>query len=667
MAELALGVLGTAGLFSATLDIWSFVDAGQGYAQSFTRLCTRLDLQRTLFINWGKSVGFGTEEGYHPKLDEAPIQSTIRLVLTEIYVILSETDVLESRYGLRVLDKSEEQRPITIGRRLLSSGLSASIFRPKYEEYRLRLKCLARGSEETCPEGGVQVAAARRAEAIRERQRNSSIWMKTKWAIRDEEKMEKLICDLAELVSGLRTLTVGIVDGESERAIAAETVSDIDSVDSLRRIQEASREVSPLSVSVSERIRSLESGPSGATTFYSARSCARDVSVADSVYGTSQLPRGTYFPESTSSGDDQHRKPEADTSHKVQRHALGSLEERDVFAHGRDSGSKRTSQISPKEVTSSCESDDKLMPLESAPRQTDGIRYLSATSRVEAESSSASRDQFQTQDVFTLDEVAEPLPTAQELGEAAADAVGDLDTYGPWSAAGVTCRPMTVTVDGPASTPYFGGIFHMRARLGQAETAEIGEKKVTVRYVHVLFVTRICHPLIDDDGYFHGRYFLRSDPLEKEVPDDARQRISTMMARVLRYCGWDGVQGGERWRIDELQKCARKYTLLYASRYAWLLPHDRTEFKRLPQEVWKADLEDHSRKYMRYGKTHLPMEKRSQEGPKHETWSVFGPDGVSMVLLGYRSEPRLNGQLIPNVCLKASNPGGIFVPGSLFG
>lgn len=62
MAELALGVLGVSGIFSATLDVWSFVDAGQGYALSFTRLRTRLDLQRTLFVNWGKSVGFGSDE-----------------------------------------------------------------------------------------------------------------------------------------------------------------------------------------------------------------------------------------------------------------------------------------------------------------------------------------------------------------------------------------------------------------------------------------------------------------------------------------------------------------------------------------------------------------------------------------------------------------------------
>ena len=58
MAELALGVLGVVGLFSATLGVWSFVDAGQDYALSLTRLRTRLDLQRALFVNWGNVVGF---------------------------------------------------------------------------------------------------------------------------------------------------------------------------------------------------------------------------------------------------------------------------------------------------------------------------------------------------------------------------------------------------------------------------------------------------------------------------------------------------------------------------------------------------------------------------------------------------------------------------------
>lgn len=77
------------------------------------------------------------------------------------------------------------------------------------------------------------MACACWTKAIRERQRRSSVWAKTKWAIRDEDKMEKLVRDLAELVSGFWDLTADIVDDERKRQIAAQIVSDIDSVDSL--------------------------------------------------------------------------------------------------------------------------------------------------------------------------------------------------------------------------------------------------------------------------------------------------------------------------------------------------------------------------------------------------------------------------------------------------
>ena len=51
-------------------------------------------------------------------------------------------------------------------------------------------------------------------------------------------------------------------------------------------------------MSVSERIQSLESGSSGATTFYSAMSRLSELPVVDSACGTSQPSRASFFSES---------------------------------------------------------------------------------------------------------------------------------------------------------------------------------------------------------------------------------------------------------------------------------------------------------------------------------------------------------------------------------
>ena len=292
MAELAFGILGVSGLFSATLDVWAFVDAGQGYAHSFTRLRTKLDLQRTLFVNWGKSVGFGTEKGYHEKLDEPDTKEIVLQVLTEIYLILSETDRLALKYGVRLLDDDEARRPQAIPNRLLSSGISASVFRPRYEEFRRVFRRhfrkdstkteeeRSRGHDSTPLQAAIQQA---RGE-IKQSQQSSSLWTKAKWAIRDEDKLDRLVRDLTELVTGLRSLSSDFVDSEREKQIANETISDIDDIQDLREVQEASTESSPLSVSIGARIQSLM--PSASTAFYSARSRLSEVSVPVDLYGS---------------------------------------------------------------------------------------------------------------------------------------------------------------------------------------------------------------------------------------------------------------------------------------------------------------------------------------------------------------------------------------------
>lgn len=68
-----LGVLGLAGLFSNVIEIWDFVDAGRGYAESFSYLKTRLDNQREIFVQWGRRMDFGSEAGYlYPVTNSIP-------------------------------------------------------------------------------------------------------------------------------------------------------------------------------------------------------------------------------------------------------------------------------------------------------------------------------------------------------------------------------------------------------------------------------------------------------------------------------------------------------------------------------------------------------------------------------------------------------------------
>ncbi|SPO03515.1 uncharacterized protein DNG_06198 [Cephalotrichum gorgonifer] len=525
MAELALGVLGVAGLFSATLDVWSFVDAGQGYAQSFTRLRTRLDLQRTLFVNWGKSVGFGTEEGHHRKLEDHPdTHLTVRNVLTEIYLILSETDRLALKYGVRMLEEGEERPSVAVPRRLLPipSARPGSIFRPKYEEFRLLFRRRTQGSGRTekYPMKGVQLAAAQQLEATRQRQRSSSIWVKARWAIRDEDKMERLVRDLAELVSGLRALTVDIVDEERERQIADQTVSDIDSVDSLRQIQEASLEASPLSVSVSERLLSLESGPSGGTTYYSARSRLSEAIDGDSVYGTGQPPRASYLREQMFLGDDWAHSSESESSDAAQERTLEIVEELNDF----DLEGDLASTLEDEDPTPSLEghASPNLEVHPPAPSPIDLSEHPSGTGPTDS-----------------LAADGNPISTPA--------AAPKHSTYLVFEA----------TITGPPETSYSGGQFRLRYWLCD----DAGCYRIYIR-----FLTWICHPLVDSGGFLHGKFRIRYD-LDiwlKSAPYEAVQIIDYIL-RNYHWTSPNSVFDGESIQVQHLERRARAWTKAYAT------------------------------------------------------------------------------------------------------
>ncbi len=106
--SLSIGVVGLTALFTACIDVWDFVDAGRSQATNFSLLRTKLDIQRILFVIWGKKVGFGSPAGYDKRLDEPFIRPIIERNLNHIKLIFSNTDDLVKRYGIKI--KAAEPR-----------------------------------------------------------------------------------------------------------------------------------------------------------------------------------------------------------------------------------------------------------------------------------------------------------------------------------------------------------------------------------------------------------------------------------------------------------------------------------------------------------------------------------------------------------------------------
>lgn len=196
--------LGLAALFTTCLEVWDFVDAGRAHATNFSLLRTKLDNQRILFVIWGKKVQFGSESGeYDRRLDDPFIAPTIESNLNHIRRIFSDTDAMVDRYGIAITRKRKSHRYGT-------SSSQHAIFQSGYKQFLGQLK---------------------------QDQKSTSFWKKTRWSIKDEKRFDTMVKDISELVVGLERITEAFISQAKADQLLNLAMENIEDLESLAEVQ----------------------------------------------------------------------------------------------------------------------------------------------------------------------------------------------------------------------------------------------------------------------------------------------------------------------------------------------------------------------------------------------------------------------------------------------
>lgn len=176
MAELALGIISLAGLFSTCIDAFTFIRAGRSLERDLDVLLVKLDIEKARLLSWGNVVGIarGINDGRDTVLEDRATEEKIRSVLSAIKLRLTDSEMLRVRYALQ--EVPEPQRDPAPRRFDLVSRTGLSIFRGSYNRLHNRL-------------------AADRPQA--------SLGKRVTWAINDRDKFTDLVKDLRALVDGL--------------------------------------------------------------------------------------------------------------------------------------------------------------------------------------------------------------------------------------------------------------------------------------------------------------------------------------------------------------------------------------------------------------------------------------------------------------------------------
>ena len=103
-----------ASLFSSCVSAWGFLSARRSFKHEFALQQTKLDVEKTLFLQWGRRLGIVTSaHERHPVVDprvadgNADTLAGIRSVLGRMRMLLTDYDELRLRYGITLANDED--------------------------------------------------------------------------------------------------------------------------------------------------------------------------------------------------------------------------------------------------------------------------------------------------------------------------------------------------------------------------------------------------------------------------------------------------------------------------------------------------------------------------------------------------------------------------------
>lgn len=189
IAGLVLGTLALVGVFEDCIGLISQITAAKSMGQDYEKLDTKLDIEKTLLLQWANRIHLFHRQQYDTRLDDPETRRVIERTLGCIRLLLSESNELQRRYGVRPAQKDEEtETSSTVSSRLMSH------FRQESQSLKLwRESQLLKLDQEA---HAFQLR-------IDDHKKDNSTFTKIKWVIKDREKFEGLIRDLSDLIAGL--------------------------------------------------------------------------------------------------------------------------------------------------------------------------------------------------------------------------------------------------------------------------------------------------------------------------------------------------------------------------------------------------------------------------------------------------------------------------------
>lgn len=175
-------------LFKDCVDLFLYIDSAKNSDREYQVLDTKLDIERTLFVQWAERVKL-TSRNYDRRLDDDRINEAILKVLRSIKELLDNANQLRTRYGLQPVGDLDVQNSARV------SDLQMEPLHP---------------SESISTKGVLHFLEGLKAldleNAGRRRSKTRMVTKQVRWAIWDKDKFECLMQNLSYFTTKLNEL-----------------------------------------------------------------------------------------------------------------------------------------------------------------------------------------------------------------------------------------------------------------------------------------------------------------------------------------------------------------------------------------------------------------------------------------------------------------------------
>ncbi|KAI6092140.1 prion-inhibition and propagation-domain-containing protein [Hypoxylon rubiginosum] len=187
-AGLAVGIVALIGTFKDCVDLFLYISSAQSIARDYAILETKLEIERTLFLQWADRVRLLSPDQYDRRLDDPTKVKVLSAALGSIRKLLSESERLRNSYGLAPEPETESRGKNyqMVGRQQITKEAASAISGSRLIRFFKDFEALDIGSKD--------------------KSTHVSPIGKIRWAIQDKDKFEKLIQELSYFIAKLNEL-----------------------------------------------------------------------------------------------------------------------------------------------------------------------------------------------------------------------------------------------------------------------------------------------------------------------------------------------------------------------------------------------------------------------------------------------------------------------------